>query len=291
VYRLYIPKGADIEIAFLEGNTARILSASANKAAKKYAWIHIDLEASPWTQQKNVFKDVREEKRCYDSFDQIVCVSESVKSSFLKRFNPVPPVSVCYNPIDSQEILRLSREKPHLPSKERFRIITIGRLAYQKGFDRLIRIAGRLVREGFDFDLWILGEGPLWDALHSVAREEHLEDNVTFWGFRKNPYPYLAESDLFVCSSHAEGYSTAATEALLLGLPVVTTDCAGMRELFGREACGMITANDEERLYEGIKAVLSDSALLDSCRQAARRRGADFKIEKQMVPIEELLAS
>ena len=77
-------------------------------------------------------------------------------------------------------------------------------------------------------------------------------------GYKENPYKYLAKCDLFVCSSYSEGFSTAVTEALILGIPVVTTYVSGMTELLGDNEYGIITSNDEISLYEAIKLLIND---------------------------------
>ncbi len=286
VYRFFIPKGNDVEVAFLEGNPTRILSGSTNRRAKKIAWVHIDLSARPGKSALDIYKNLEEAGRCYKRFDTVAAVSASVRESFEKRFGKDVPVSVLYNPVDSDEITALSRETVSLPAKNGLRMISVGRLVEQKAFDRLIRIAGRLVRAGYGFELWILGEGPLRKQLESRIREERVEKNVILWGFRKNPYPYLAASDLFVCSSRAEGFSTAATEALLLGLPIVTTDCSGMRELFGRHNCGIIAHNDEDSLYRSILSVITDISRLDSFKSGVSARRQDFDLKETMAKIE-----
>ena len=86
-------------------------------------------------------------------------------------------------------------------------------------------------QSGYAFELWILGDGEEREMLQHYICKKQLEDCVTLWGFQTNPYAFMTQSDLFVCSSISEGYSTAVTEALILGLPVVTTDCSGMNEL------------------------------------------------------------
>lgn len=289
VYRIFVPKGNDIEVAFTEGFVTRLLSFSSDKNSKKISWVHIDLENNPWTQREGVYRDLDEECDCYSRFNHIVCVSESVSEAFKKLYKTSVPVSVLYNPIDYDMMRNLSEEPVSLPLKTRFRIVSIGRLTPQKAFDRLLGIAGKLHREGFNFDLWILGEGEQRGYLQKMAIEEDLKDIVTFWGFKDNPYPYLAASDLFVCSSVAEGYSTAATEALALGLPVVTTDCAGMKELFGSTDCGIIVNNDVNALYEGIKVILSNKSLYDNCKSNAEKRAGDFTLASTIEPIQSFL--
>ena len=168
-------------------------------------------------------------------------------------------------------------------------LVTVGRLEHQKGYDRLVRIAKHLVDDGLKFELWILGVGSQEADLKQYIQENHLEECVKLLGFHTNPYKYIVQGDLFVCSSRSEGYSTAVTEALILGLPVITTDCSGMAELLKDGECGIITENDEGALYEGVKRLLKDAVLLEHYREKAVERGNDFTIESLMKPIENIL--
>lgn len=84
--------------------------------------------------------------------------------------------------------------------------------------------------------------------------ENNLTDTFTFLGYRDNPYKYVKKADLYVCSSRREGFSTAVTEALIVGTPVVSTNCSGAYELLGKNnEYGIVTENNEDALYEGIK--------------------------------------
>ena len=87
----------------------------------------------------------------------------------------------------------------------------------------------------------------------------------------------------------AEGFSTAATEALIVGTPVITTEVSGMREMLGNDEYGVITANDEEALYLGIKRLLEDPELLAHYREKAVERGRDFSMENTVKAVEDLL--
>ena len=125
--------------------------------------------------------------------------------------------------------------------------------------------------------------------LQHYIQEKQLEKSVTLWGFQTNPYAFMAQSDLFVCSSISEGYSTAVTEALILGLPVVTTACSGMGELLKEGECGIITENSEDALLAGIKQLLDHPEQLAHYKEKATARGKEFTLEALMKPIEDLL--
>ena len=107
--------------------------------------------------------------------------------------------------------------------------------------------------------LTIVGGGSLKEELQAYINDNELREYATLIGFDVNPYKYVAKSDLFVCSSYSEGFSSVVAESLFLGVPVVTTDCAGMRELLGsNNEFGVIVSNDEEGLYKGISNMVEN---------------------------------
>ncbi|MBQ0046827.1 MAG: glycosyltransferase [Prevotellaceae bacterium] len=287
VYNFFIPQNNDVEVAFVEGTTTRLLSASTNKKSKKIAWVHIDLHKFHWT--RSVFKSDAEETKAYNSFDQIVAVSKTAEEAMRKEFRLTVPVRTVYNPIDADEIIRLSQEQIDVPQSNRIRLVSVGRLNKQKAYDRLLRILKRLKGEGLSCELWLLGEGGDRAMLEQYIQENDLSEDVKLWGFHNNPYKYLAQCDLFVCSSISEGFSTAITEALILGLPVVSTEVSGVREQL-TNGCGLITENDEEALHQGLKSVLDHPERLNEMREMAIERGRDFRIESLMKEIENVLS-
>lgn len=108
-------------------------------------------------------------------------------------------------------------------------------------------------------------------------------------GFQQNPYPYIKQADIYVCSSYAEGFNTAITEALILGKPVVSTECSGVKEQLGNNnEWGICCKNSEEGLYEGIKKMLTNNNIIHYAKQAAIR-GKDFSLETSMNAIYKII--
>ena len=272
-YKLHIKDGYDIECAYLEAGATKVLSASTNKKGKKLAWVHCDLLKA----MDNPEAFTEKTKQYYSKFDRIACVSENVKDSFIELFGDTVPTDVMYNTIDDDEI-REKAEKP-MPEnveKQRFTVVTLGRLTTQKGYDMLLKAHKRLMDDNYEYDLWILGEGPDRSVLEQYIKDNGLEDSVKLYGFLDNPYPFIRTADLLVCSSRWEGLSTFVTEGVIIGKPIVTTDCTGMRELLGDSEFGLITENDEDGLYNGMKTMLSDKALRKHYAEKAAERGRDF---------------
>jgi len=287
-YRLHIQGDYDIEVAYLENGSTKIMASSTNEKAIKLAWVHCDLKARTADYQDIV----RKCKPWYIKYDEVVCVSETARKSFVEMFGNTPEVAVVYNAVDDQEIRNKALACATL-EKRKFTVVTAGRLSNEKGYDRLLRVYKRLQEENLDIDLWILGEGPQRQKLEHYIEQNGLSDSVKLLGFQKNPYPYFREADLLVCSSYCEGFSTFVTEGLILGKAILTTECSGMRELLGNSEYGMIVSNDEEGLYSGLRRLLIEKDVYeDYCRKSKLHSTAfnkDSLIAKTQEFFEELL--
>ena len=276
-YPLHIKGDYDIEVAYLECGATKIMAASTNKQAKKAAWVHCDLELK--SEDPAAFS--RKAAKWYRSFDRVVCVSQNVKDSFDRMFGASEKSLVLYNTIDDAEIRnQANMTLPEMPPKRKTTVVTVGRLTHQKGYDRLLIIHKLLVHMGFDYDLWILGEGEDREKLEGYIMENQLSDSVKLFGYCANPYPYIRDADLLVCSSRYEGFSTFVTEGIILGKPVVTTDCTGMREMLGDSKYGLIVDNTEDALLAGMRKMLNDRALCQKYAECAAKRGLDFSARK-----------
>lgn len=276
-YRLHIKDNYDIECAYLEMGPTKVLASSTNKKAIKLAWVHCDLKKAVSDLESYVAKTAP----WYAKFDQVVCVSHSVKERFDDLFQSRFASTVLYNVIDDAAI----RKKALLPlpegtKKRGFTVLSVGRFSPQKKFMRLLQAHKLLLDEGLEHDLWILGDGPERPVLEQYIAENGLQDSVRMPGFIENPYPFMREADLLACSSVYEGYSTFMTEGVVLGKPIVTTDVSGMRELLGNSEFGLIVENDDEAFCKGLKKMIMDTALREKYAAKAIARGHDFSAEK-----------
>lgn len=286
VSRWIIPqKGIDVYIAFTEGFATKLLSYAPNK---KIAWVHIDLKSFPWTQNANIYNDIGEEILTYRKFDSIICVSNSVEQ-VMSEYYGLSKTTTIYNPIDTEDILLKASLPIDIDISSSFNIVSVGRLVPQKGYDRLIPIVGKLRREGKDVQLFLIGEGVERKRLESIIEKESLQEAVHLMGFQKNPYALMSKMDLFVCSSRAEGYSLVIAEAMTLGLPVVSTDCAGPNELLDHGKYGLLVDNNDISLYEGISTVINDSKLREDLKQKSKVRSHTFGVKETLNALDDLV--
>lgn len=281
LYPLYIKDDYDIEVAYLECGPTKIIAGSTNKKALKLAWVHCDL-----LKKEGLAAQAEKLRAQYAPYDRVVCVSETVKDSFAKLMGTKPEAVVLYNVNDEEEIRKKAGAVPVAPVAVP-RLVSLGRLTDEKGYDRLIDACARLKAEGVTFCLQILGEGGKRQELESAITAYDLGSQIQLLGFQENPYPYLKAADVVVCSSRYEGFSTVVTEALILGKCVVTTDCAGMDELLGDSEFGLITENSTQGIYEGLKKVLDDPALRRDYEEKAKVRGEQFSKAKAVAATQE----
>lgn len=287
LHKWFIKERYDLEISYLEGPSARVISGCPHKAAKLVSWIHCTMNTPEETAVG--FRSKKEAEECYGKMDAMVFVSEANRDAFLAACPYAGRTEVLYNTNETDEILALAKEDAELP-KDAFCWCGVGKVVPVKGFDRMIRIQKRLTEDGHQTHLCVLGEGAQRAELEKLAADCGVADTVTFLGYQTNPYKFVARCDLFVCASHSEGFSTAATEALIVGTPVVTTLVSGMKEMLGEHnEWGIVTDNDEEALYQGIRRLLDDPELLAQYQAKAARRGKMFSTENTVKAVENAL--
>lgn len=274
-YPLHIKDRYDIEVAYLECGSTKIMAGSTNKKALKLAWVHCDLAKKA----ADPAAFARQTAKYYRKYDKVVCVAESVRESFRKLYPDVPDAVTVYNTVDDINILQAAVEYVPPYRDDTQNLVCVGRLSTEKGVDRLLRVCVRLLQEGLAPRLWVVGDGPERNRLEQYAKDHGLKDHVYFEGYQKDPYPYMNGADILVCPSLFEGFSTVITEGLILGKPIVTTDCSGMRELLGDSEFGLITENDDEAFYQGLKRMLTEPGLLEHYGEKAKLRGQDFRQE------------
>jgi len=291
LHNLFIKERYDIEVSYLEGPSARIISGCQNLETKTVSWIHV--EQHNMKKLTEAFRSEKEAVACYKRFDQTICVSEDVKKDFCGILDFDNPCCVLYNTVESEKIKLASQEKvSEVIRDEKVNLVAVGTLKESKGYERMLRIMKRLRDEGYKFRLYILGIGPLQQKLQQYIDTNKLNDNIVLLGYRTNPYKYISKCDLFICASFAEGFSTAATEALILGVPVCTVDVSGMIEMLGKNnEYGVVTKNDEDSLYQGIKQLLDSPELLKKYKLQADIRGSMFSTGKTVQAVEQMLLS
>lgn len=200
----------------------------------------------PWTSKWNVKTLVY--TGCYPNIRKLLTVSDkSFQEMIFERFFQKKATAVG-NPVNGKEIRKKAEEALPEQDKNGCDIIFVGRLVEEKNPQRFIELIGELRDKGWnDVKVWMLGEGEFRAECENMIKKLKLQDNIEMKGFQKNPYPYISHSRLMCLTSRWEGFGLVAAEANILGIPVLSTDTAGCREIFG-EASLEICKSDKDFL-------------------------------------------
>ena len=278
----------DIIVVYLHGVLTKIVS-NAPATQKTIAYLHGNMQRSLFIKS---FKSIEQIQSCFKTYDAIVAVSKGVKDSFKVVSGIEERVYIIYNTFDVEMIKAKATEELNDEYKQDglITICAVGSLNKVKGFDRLIKVLAKIKNEGHEFILTIIGNGPNKTILQQLITDNNLENNIFLMGFKSNPYKYISKSDLFVSSSHTEGFSSVVVESIILNIPVITTNSAGMSEILGENnEYGMIVENNEEGLYKGLNSLIQNRDLLNQYKQKAKLRSSFFSTQKAVKEVENLL--
>jgi len=160
-------------------------------------------------------------------------------------------------------------------------IIASGRLNRTKRYDVLLQAASILSAK-IKFNLVILGEGPLRNQLEQLASTLGIADRTFFLGSVSNPWPYINKASVLALSSDYEGFGLVLIEAMVCGVPVVSTRAPyGPEKIITNEVNGLLVPiRDSEALAKGILRMLVDQGLRQRCIECGLKRASDFSVER-----------
>ena len=256
IYKKYIENKYDIEIAFLEGPITRIFSCG-KETKKKIAWVHNDIAQVFGAGVKASIKRKIDEK-LYNKYSKLIFVSNNNLETFKQTYSDnKSEKKVIYNYIDSKSVLEKAENKTDIQfSKDGINLVTVARLVPQKALDRLIKVHARLIKDGINHNIYIVGDGPEKERLQQLINEEDCKDTIKLLGPKENPYPYIKAADYFCLLSNFEGYPMVVEEAKILNKNILITDTAAKEVVQGYNK-SEIFKNSEEGIYQGLKNILT----------------------------------
>lgn len=269
---LSIDDNTDIIIGYDSPIAITELINTKNKIGiKKVGWIIDKLD--------NIVKGYTRESliKIYYEIDTLVCISQYDKDMIL--------INTGYN--DDNKICIYNGDKKYINlekiNNNKLVVVSMGRLIEEKGFFRLIKIHKRLIDEGIDHKLEILGDGILKNQYEQLINELGINDTCELLGYKKNPYEFINKCDLFVLASYGEGLPLAIMESMILGKPILATNVSGSNELLSN-GNGMLVNNDDEGIYNGMKELIINQPLRDSyCNRLKTIEQFEFD-EKVVIP-------
>lgn len=222
------------------------------KAKQKWAWIHTDYSF--------VEMDTKVELPVWSAYDKIVSISEDVTKGFLSRFPSLKNKIILIENILSEQFVREQAELNSTVSFDNTSItlLSVGRLSYQKAFERAVYICKALIDKGFIIRWYIVGFGGEEEKIRKVILETGMEERFILLGKRLNPYPFIKACDVYIQPSRYEGKAVTVREAQILCKPVVITNYPTASSQVKDGLDGIIVPNDIEGAADGIAAFLQD---------------------------------
>jgi glycosyltransferase involved in cell wall biosynthesis len=271
-----IKKNYDVAISFTDNSYTELLTYLPNSPKILISWVHASYAS--YSNYSKYYTDRYKEriiKNRYNKIDKLVFVSHDSMYDFISIFGKFNDMRVIYNVLNIDSVKKHTDAfNPNLPVN--INIVAIGSLLPVKGYDLLIKACDKLKKQHVDFHLTILGDGPLKDELQKMINELDLSNQIILKGFVSNPYPYLKYSDVYVMSSLSEALPTALCEAMIIGRPVIVTDCIGCKEIV------------EYGKY-GLSQMILDKEIREKYSLLSKDRAKRFSDEKIIEDIELLL--
>ncbi|MDO6818168.1 glycosyltransferase [Zobellia sp. 1_MG-2023] len=188
----------------------------------------------------------------YKNFDKVVVQSNDMEvdlKKVVKNFKENQIVKI-NNPVDLDSIVKAKDTANALLPKDKINLISVGSLTHQKGYDILLKSFARFHNKN-KYHITILGRGKLLDELNKLAIKENVDKNVSFIGFKPNPYEYIAQSSIFISSSRFEGFPNVVLEALTCDVPVIANSYkGGIDEILNKPILGKIIDLKKSDVFE-----------------------------------------
>ena len=231
-----------------------ILVAEKVRAKKKIAFFHTQL--NPQREDLSIYEEILR------NFDGLFCVSKDLEKS-LRETLPEFDSRICFYPhILSVEMMKswANYYEPQWPG-DGIKILSVGRLAHQKGFDLIPGIAKQLAADGINFQWIIMGDGSEKNKLEESIASQSLADKIFLKEANANPYPYFSSCDIYVQPSRYEGYCLTLAEARAFAKPIISTYFDGSREQLENGKYGVLVDFGEEAIYKALKRLIASPAL------------------------------
>lgn len=279
-YKALLPKldsEYDVAIGYLEGDASYYVIDKVN-AKRKILWVHSNFENI----KKN--EDAAAYKEYFCKADRVVSISDKCVQVLQDNYPDMRNKFVFLPNLTSSVVLKNTAKAAidEVFSKDDFNIVSVGRLTEAKGFDMAIDALKILKDHKVPVHWWIIGDGELRKCLEKQAKDNSVEEYLTFLGFKANPYPYMNKADLIVQTSRWEGKSVVLDEAKILGKPILATDYATVKDQVENGKEGVIVEMDAESIAREIEHLVEDESVLNGIRNylMARNYGNQSEIVK-----------
>lgn len=249
-----LPEKYDVAIAWGQGNPTHFVCDKVN-SGKKIAFVNADYEKVGHNKDFDYLM--------YKKYDYIVAVSDLLKTKLYDVFPDMKDKILAIYDINHAGLIQkmASLENPFVNAIHDIKIVTVGRLVAEKGYDLLVEACRILRDRKLNFEWHIIGEGPERKKIEQYIETYQLKNNLILHGAKANPYVYMGNADIYVQTSKAEGYCLTLGEARILNKPVVSTNFDVVYNQIENEVNGLIVEMTGEAIAEGIVRILQDDEL------------------------------
>lgn len=279
----HIEEEYDLAVGYIQG-AATYYVMDYVRAGNKVLFLHNEFLDSGYCPEL--------EKPYYEKADAIYCVSQSICNHFKQVYPGMSKkMEVFYNLLNKEEILEKStredsqsnailKKMEEEKKSGKFLLCTAARLTKVKAYDIAVPALSLVIKQGYNVVWYVLGEGEERGNIEKLVCSYGLEQNFFLLGAKENPYPYMAACDIYVQATRYEGYCTAVSEAVILGKPLILSDCGGNREQLEHYQAGILVELQKEKLAEGIIRMVENGKLREELIQQTRLH--EFKPEQSL---------
>ncbi len=264
----------DAAIGYLEGTPIYYCIDCVN-AKKRIGFLHTDY--SRIAGQKHMDEPYFKKLDCLVGVSGKCCEIAENYFSFLKG-----KTLTIENIISRGIITRMSQSEAVYDKNDEIAVLTIGRLSPPKGIDNAVAACAILVRRGIRLKWYHIGRGELLDEIKAQIASESIGDSFILLGEKSNPYPYIAQCDIYVQPSRFEGKSIAVDEVKCLAKPIVVTNFPTVYDQITNEVNGIIVRTEPQAIADGVERLINDKSLAEKlCANLSEEKiGNEEEIEK-----------
>lgn len=250
-----LTKKYDCAIGYLEGNANSFVTECVN-ADKKICYVHNDVKKLPHS--------TKQYAKAFEKADKVVTVSDVCLKSLEEEFPDFSDKFCVIENITGKELVRAESESEGVYEKDKNEtvILTVGRCSEQKNIPLAVDACAELVKRQRHIKWYHIGKGELEQKVKDYVSEKQLDGTFIMLGERSNPYPYIAQCDIYVQPSKFEGKSIAIDEVKCLARPIVVTDFSTVYDQIQDGVNGLICKMTAENMAERIEELMNNPSLM-----------------------------